>query len=145
MVILYSGLQGIPHEFYEAAAIDGSSTWQRFRYITLPMLEPVIGIELTLGFISTLKVFDIIYVIISVGQPMNSDVVNLVVHALFWPAGLWPGSCPGKYDTHCFPAGRAGLPLVVAAKYAVDLGRRSEWLMPNSLSAESAIHGQTDA
>ena len=63
MVILYSGLRGTPHEFYEAAAIDGSSTWQRFRYITLPMLEPVIGIVLMLGFIYTLKVFDIIYVI----------------------------------------------------------------------------------
>lgn len=71
MVILYSGLQGIPHELYEAASIDGSNTWQRFRYITLPMLEPVIGIVLMLGFIYTLKVFDIIYVITQ-GGPANT-------------------------------------------------------------------------
>ncbi|HEX7736729.1 MAG TPA: sugar ABC transporter permease [Ktedonobacteraceae bacterium] len=71
MVILYSGLQGIPQEFYEAAAIDGSNAWQRFRYVTLPMLEPVIGIVLMLGFIYTLKVFDIIYVITQ-GGPANT-------------------------------------------------------------------------
>lgn len=70
MVILYSGLQGIAQEFYEAAVIDGASRWQRFRYIILPMLEPVIGIVLMLGFIYTLKVFDIIYVITQ-GGPAN--------------------------------------------------------------------------
>jgi multiple sugar transport system permease protein len=71
MVILYSGLQGIPQELYESAAIDGSNAWQRFRYVTLPMLEPVIGIVLMLGFIYTLKVFDIIYVITQ-GGPANT-------------------------------------------------------------------------
>jgi multiple sugar transport system permease protein len=70
MVILYSGLQGISREFYEAASIDGASRWQRFRYIILPMLEPVIGIVIMLGFIYTLKVFDIIYVITQ-GGPAN--------------------------------------------------------------------------
>lgn len=70
MVILYSGLQTISQEFYEAAAIDGSSRWQRFRYITLPMLEPVIGVVLMLGFIYTIKVFDIIYVLTQ-GGPAN--------------------------------------------------------------------------
>ncbi len=70
MVILYSGLQTIPQEFYEAASIDGSSRWQRFRYITVPMLEPVIGIVLMLGFIYTIKVFDIIYVLTQ-GGPAN--------------------------------------------------------------------------
>lgn len=71
MVILYSGLQGIPQEFYEAAMIDGTNRWQRFRYIILPMLEPVIGIVLLLGFIYTLKVFDLIYVITQ-GGPANA-------------------------------------------------------------------------
>ncbi|GCF09793.1 carbohydrate ABC transporter permease [Dictyobacter arantiisoli] len=70
MVILYSGLQTIPQEFYEAASIDGASSWQRFLYITIPMLEPVIGIVLMLGFIYTIKVFDIIYVLTQ-GGPAN--------------------------------------------------------------------------
>ncbi len=70
MVILYSGLQSISPELYEAAGIDGAKRWQRFRYITLPMLEPVIGIVLMLGLIYTLKVFDLIYVITQ-GGPAN--------------------------------------------------------------------------
>jgi multiple sugar transport system permease protein len=70
MVILYSGLQGISQEFYEASSIDGANGWQKFYFITLPLLEPVIGIVLMLGFIYTLKVFDIIYVMTQ-GGPAN--------------------------------------------------------------------------
>lgn len=68
--ILYSGLQSISLEFYEAASIDGASRWQKFRYVTLPLLEPVVGIVLMLGFIYTIKVFDIIYVMTQ-GGPAN--------------------------------------------------------------------------
>ncbi len=71
LAILYSGLQSIDHEFYEAAAIDGANRWQSFRYVTVPLLEPVIGIVLMLGFIYTIKVFDIIYVITQ-GGPGNT-------------------------------------------------------------------------
>lgn len=71
MVILYSGLQSIDRELYEAATVDGASWWQQFRKITLPLLQPVIGIVLILGFIYTLKVFDLIYVMTQ-GGPANS-------------------------------------------------------------------------
>lgn len=71
MVILYSGLQSIDKELYEAATVDGASRWQQFRSITLPLLQPVIGIVVILGFIYTLKVFDLIYVITQ-GGPANS-------------------------------------------------------------------------
>jgi multiple sugar transport system permease protein len=74
MVILYSGLQGIAEEFYEAAAIDGAGKWQAFRFITLPLLEPVIGILLMLGLIYTLKVFDLIYVMTG-GGPANDTQI----------------------------------------------------------------------
>jgi multiple sugar transport system permease protein len=70
LAILYSGLQSIAKEFYEAAAIDGANGWQAFRYVTVPLLEPVIGIVLMLGFIYTIKVFDIIYVMTQ-GGPAN--------------------------------------------------------------------------
>ena len=48
MVLIYSGLQGITGEFYEAASIDGANKWQQFWYITLPLLRPVIGVVLLL-------------------------------------------------------------------------------------------------
>ncbi len=70
MVILYSGVQSIDRDLYEAATVDGANWWQQFRAITLPLLRPVIGIVLILGFIYTLKVFDLIYVMTQ-GGPAN--------------------------------------------------------------------------
>ncbi|MEU3957605.1 sugar ABC transporter permease [Streptomyces achromogenes] len=60
MVILYGGLQEVPRELYEAAALDGASGWRTFRSITLPTLRPVITVVLVLGFMSTVKILDLI-------------------------------------------------------------------------------------
>ncbi|MFC9114274.1 carbohydrate ABC transporter permease [Streptomyces sp. NPDC057092] len=60
MVILYGGLQEIPRELYEAASLDGASAWRAFRSVTLPMLKPVITVVLVLGFMSTVKILDLI-------------------------------------------------------------------------------------
>ncbi|MGW2636011.1 carbohydrate ABC transporter permease [Streptomyces sp. NPDC001348] len=62
LVILYSGLQNIPAELYEAASLDGASAWQQFRRITFPLLRPVSAITLLLGLVYTLKVFDLIWI-----------------------------------------------------------------------------------
>lgn len=74
MVLIYSGLQGIDHEVYEAASIDGANKWQRFWYVTVPLLRPVIGVVLLLGLIYTLKVFDIVYVMTG-GGPANATQI----------------------------------------------------------------------
>ncbi|KEG38171.1 sugar ABC transporter permease [Streptomyces althioticus] len=60
MVILYGGLQEIPRELYEAASLDGASAWRSFRSVTLPTLKPVITVVLVLGFMSTVKILDLI-------------------------------------------------------------------------------------
>jgi multiple sugar transport system permease protein len=62
LVILYSGLQNIPTELYEAASLDGAGAWQQFRRITFPLLRPVSAITLLLGLVYTLKVFDLIWI-----------------------------------------------------------------------------------
>jgi multiple sugar transport system permease protein len=72
LVILYGGLQAIPEQVYEAAALDGAGSWQRFTRITLPLLRPVTLVVLTLGLIYTVKVFDII-MIVTQGGPANSS------------------------------------------------------------------------
>ncbi|KAB1948559.1 sugar ABC transporter permease [Micromonospora sp. ALFpr18c] len=72
LVVLYSGLQAIPTEVYEASALDGATGWQRFRSITFPLLRPVSAITLLLGLIYTLKVFDIIW-IMTRGGPTGSS------------------------------------------------------------------------
>ncbi|MET7701614.1 sugar ABC transporter permease [Streptomyces sp. NPDC005485] len=72
LVILYSGLQSIPGELYEAASLDGASGWQQFRRITFPLLRPVSAITLLLGLVYTLKVFDLIW-IMTKGGPGDSS------------------------------------------------------------------------
>ncbi|MFF6804557.1 ABC transporter permease subunit [Streptomyces sp. NPDC012616] len=72
LVILYSGLQNIPGELYEAASLDGASAWQQFRRITFPLLRPVSAITLLLGLVYTLKVFDLIW-IMTKGGPSDAS------------------------------------------------------------------------
>lgn len=77
LVILYSGLNSIPGDVYEAAAIDGANGWQRFWRITFPLLRPVSAITLLLGFIYTLKVVDVIW-IMTTGGPANASTTLAV-------------------------------------------------------------------
>jgi multiple sugar transport system permease protein len=71
VALLYSGLQAIPEEHYEAAAIDGAVGWKAFRYITWPALRPVVTVVMVLGVIYTLKVVDIILGLTD-GGPANA-------------------------------------------------------------------------
>ncbi|CAD5989349.1 carbohydrate ABC transporter permease [Agreia sp. COWG] len=71
LVILYSGLQNIPADLYEAASLDGAGPWRQFWSITFPLLRPVSAITLLLGLVYTLKVVDIIWIMTS-GGPANS-------------------------------------------------------------------------
>jgi multiple sugar transport system permease protein len=69
--ILYGGLQDIPDELYEAASLDGATGWKSFRYITWPMLRPVVSVVIVLGVVYTIKVIDIILGLTG-GGPANS-------------------------------------------------------------------------
>jgi multiple sugar transport system permease protein len=72
LVVLYSGLQAIPAELNEAAALDGATSWQRFWRVTFPLLRPVSAIVLLLGLVYTLKVFDLIW-IMTRGGPTDAS------------------------------------------------------------------------
>ena len=82
MVILYGGLQGIPEELYEAAALDGAGAWRRFRHITLPLLRPVTAVVLVLGLIYTVKVFDVIMVVTQGGPAGSSQTLTTFAYNL---------------------------------------------------------------
>jgi multiple sugar transport system permease protein len=72
MLLLHGGIQEIPRELYEAGRVDGAGTFRLFRSITVPMLRPVIAVVLILGFIYTLKAFDII-IVMTGGGPINGS------------------------------------------------------------------------
>lgn len=71
MITFLAGLQQIPDSVYEAARIDGASTWRQFWSITVPMIKPVTYFVVVLGLIGCFQVFDQIYVM-SGGGPVNA-------------------------------------------------------------------------
>ncbi|MCS7243079.1 carbohydrate ABC transporter permease [Candidatus Caldatribacterium sp.] len=81
-VLLYTGLQGIPEELLESAAIDGATGWQKVVYIITPLLRPVILATLTLGCIFTVKVFDLVWIITQGGPGDVSHLFSTLSYSL---------------------------------------------------------------
>ncbi|MCI5644812.1 MULTISPECIES: sugar ABC transporter permease [Treponema] len=81
MIVYLAGLQNIPTEIIEAAKIDGATGWQRFRFITLPMMIPALTISLFLTIANALKSFDLMY-------------------AMVGPTGYATGTVPLVYDIY---------------------------------------------
>jgi len=70
-ITLLAGLQTISPSLHEAATLDGATSWQRFRYITLPMLSPLIAVVMTFSVLFTFTDFQLIYVLTR-GGPLNA-------------------------------------------------------------------------
>ena len=69
MLMLLAGLGGLSREPLEAARLDGANGWQTLRYVTLPMLRPVLLVVLTIRLIDLFKLFDVIFILTSRGGP----------------------------------------------------------------------------
>jgi len=70
-VLLYSALQDVPSDLLDAARIDGAGAWRRLTRVTLPIIRPVIEVVFVLGFVFTIKVFDVVIGLTN-GGPANS-------------------------------------------------------------------------
>jgi multiple sugar transport system permease protein len=70
-ITLLAGLQTISPSYYEAASLDGASAWQQFRYVTLPLLTPIIAVVMTFSVLFTFTDFQLIYVLTR-GGPVNA-------------------------------------------------------------------------
>ena len=79
-LILLAGLQSIPQEPYEAALIDGSSPWQTFRHVTLPLLKPAILVALLLRTMDLLRVFDQVFILTEGGPGFATETISLYIY-----------------------------------------------------------------
>ncbi|GCE09027.1 carbohydrate ABC transporter permease [Dictyobacter aurantiacus] len=73
MIVFLASLQGIPPELYEAASLDGSNGWHKFRYVTIPMISPAILLNLVTGVIGAFQIFVQGYVITQGGPNFASE------------------------------------------------------------------------
>jgi multiple sugar transport system permease protein len=80
MLIVLGGLASLPSDPYEAAKLDGASSWQMFRHISLPMVWPHIVVALVIRTIDALKAFDTIFVISNGGPGTSSETLNVLLY-----------------------------------------------------------------
>jgi len=80
MVIFLAGLQTIPAELYDAALVDGAGRWKQFLNVTLPLLRPVIIVNVTLSLMGALNVFDIPYIMTEGGPANSTNVLALHIY-----------------------------------------------------------------
>ena len=79
-LLLLSGLQTIPGDIYESAIVDGAGVWQRFLFITLPLLRPMLSIVIIFEMIFAFKVFDIIFVLTAGGPADATNVLGWQIY-----------------------------------------------------------------
>ena len=78
MVLFLAGLQEVPHDYYEAASLDGANGWQQLIHITIPLISPTIFFVLVTRIIAAMQVFDLIYMMIDLNNPAWKKTESLV-------------------------------------------------------------------
>ena len=83
-LIVYAGLESLPHELFEVAQVDGASKSQIRRYVILPLLRPSIATALMLRIIFAFKVFDQVYLLTNGGPGTATEVFNLYIYKVYF-------------------------------------------------------------
>lgn len=82
MIITLSSLMAIPNSYYEAAKVDGATTWKQFIYITLPLLKPTLIMNTFLATISSMQIFDMVYTMTGGGPSMSTTTLVMYAYQL---------------------------------------------------------------
>ena len=86
-VIVLAGLSAIPQEIFKASVVDGANNWQRFRFITLPLLLPILGVAILFRAIDALRIFDLVYVLTGGGPGGSTETLSVYAYKLFFYKG----------------------------------------------------------
>ena len=87
-LIILAGLQAVPDEIYEAASVDGAGAWQKFRRITLPMIQPAILLAFLFRTIDALRVFDLVFVLTQGGPADSTNVLQFYGYKKSFAEGM---------------------------------------------------------
>lgn len=75
MILFLAGIKSVPVEYYEAATVDGASRWQQFRNVTLPLIAPVLTVNLVLTLVGLLKAYDIVLALTDGGPAASTQTI----------------------------------------------------------------------
>jgi multiple sugar transport system permease protein len=79
-LILLAGLTALPDELYEAAMIDGASSRQQFRFLTIPLMKPTILVAILIRMIAALKTYDLVYILTRGGPGVSTEVISYYIY-----------------------------------------------------------------
>ena len=80
MIVLLAGMQGVSTDLYEAATLDGAGAWGRFRYVTLPALQPALLFSTVIATINGLQLFDLVFSMTSGGPLFHTESVVMYLY-----------------------------------------------------------------
>lgn len=83
-LLLLAGFESLPQELHEAALVDGANAWTELRYVYLPMMMPVIVVTFLFRFMTSLKVFDEIYLLTGGGPGSSTEVISYTIYRTFF-------------------------------------------------------------
>jgi multiple sugar transport system permease protein len=88
MIIFLAGLQAVPREYYEAARVDGASSWKQFTHVTLPLITPSIFFQTLISTINAFQAFEYIYMLTRQGTSGDSKI-PVVVYSIYRNGFYW--------------------------------------------------------
>lgn len=83
-LVLLAGLLALPREPFEAAEVDGASSWQRFRHLTFPLMLPLLLLALSVRLLDAPRVFDLVYMLTEGGPAQKTEVLMIYVYTEAW-------------------------------------------------------------
>jgi len=84
ILVLLAGLTSMPDEMYEAAMIDGANAWQKFRFVTLPLMTPTILVATVIRMIAALKTYDLVYILTRGGPGISTETISYYIYKVFF-------------------------------------------------------------
>ncbi len=84
ILVLLAGLTSLPDELYEAAMIDGANAWQKFRFVTIPLLAPTILVATIIRMIAALKTYDLVYILTRGGPGIATETISYYIYKVFF-------------------------------------------------------------
>jgi ABC-type sugar transport system permease subunit len=86
-IIVLAGLSAIPQDIHKAATVDGANSWQQFRFMTFPLLLPILGVAVLFRAIDALRIFDLVYVLTGGGPGGSTETLSVYAYKLFFYKG----------------------------------------------------------
>ena len=120
-IILLAGIKSLPHELHEAGMVDGASSWQILRYITIPLLRPVIVVAALVRGMAALKIFDSVWAITGGGPGTATTVLNFYLFEVgIQHLKVGYGAAVGNYFLAiCVPLGAMFVSLLYFKKHRI--------------------------